>query len=381
MTGWRKRDRITNDGRAGPDLNLERGTAIGANAAQQYTRCAQRGWLSETKMKTLAASIVAIMGILLLGTASAGDVITLRFSHVVAPDTPKGMGAEKFKELAELYTRGKVRVEVYPRAQLYKDQEELEALQLGAVEMVAPSLAKFGPLGSKEFEIFDLPYLFPDRAALRAVTQGPIGRELLQGLESKGIRGLAYWDNGFKIMSASRPILMPKDLVGLRMRIQPSRVLQAQMTTLGIVPQVIPLPEVYQALQTGVIDGTENPPSNMLVQKLHEVQSHATLSNHGYLGYAVIVNKAFWDGLPRDVRAALEKAMDEATAYTNRVAETANEAALAEMRASGKTQFHEQTPEERQAWIAALAPVYAEVAGRLGADRINAIRTATGMTQ
>lgn len=332
-------------------------------------------------MKAVAALIMATVGMLLTGTSQAAEVITLRFSHVVAPDTPKGRGAQKFKELAELYTSGKVKVEVYPLATLYKDQEELEALQLGAVEMVAPSLAKFGPLGAREFEIFDLPYLFADRNALRAVTQGSIGKELLDGLESKGIRGLAFWDNGFKIMSANRPIRMPQDLVGLRMRIQPSLVLQAQMTALGVAPQVIPLPEVYQALQMGVIDGTENPPSNMLVQKLHEVQPYATLSNHGYLGYAVIVNKAFWDGLPRDVRAALERAMTEATAYTNGIAEIANDQALAEMKATGKTQFHEQTAEERQAWMAALAPVYAKAADRIGKDRIDAIRAVTGMTQ
>jgi C4-dicarboxylate-binding protein DctP len=333
-------------------------------------------------MKTLATLAVTALGVLLgLGAASAADPITLRFSHVVAPHTPKGKGAEKFKELAERYTNGRVKVEVHPSAQLYKDSEELEALQLGAVEMVAPSLAKFGPLGAKEFEVFDLPYLFPDRMALRAVTQGPIGKDLLAGLESKGIRGLAFWDNGFKIMSAKRPIGMPGDLAGLRMRIQPSRVLHAQMRALGVVPQVIPLPEVYQALQMGVIDGTENPPSNMLAQKIHEVQPHATLSNHGYLGYAVIVNKAFWDGLPSDVRAALEKAMAEATAYTNNIAESDNERALAAMKAAGTTQFHTQTPAERQAWMAALAPVYADVAARIGKDRIDAIRATTGMTQ
>jgi C4-dicarboxylate-binding protein DctP len=283
--------------------------------------------------------------------------------------------------LAEAYTHGKVKVEVYPLAQLYKDQEELEALQLGAVEMVAPSLAKFGPLGAKEFEVFDLPYLFPDTAALRAVTQGPIGQSMLRGLESKGIYALAFWDNGFKIMSAMKPIRTPEDFLGLRMRIQPSRVLQAQMKALGVVPQVIPLPEVYQTLQTGVIDGTENPPWNMLERRLHEVQPHATISNHGYLGYAVIVNKGFWDGLPSDVRAALEKAMAEATAYTNSVAEHDNEHALAVMKAAGTTHFHVQTAKEREAWIAALKPVYADVAARIGKDRIDAIRAVTGMTQ
>jgi C4-dicarboxylate-binding protein DctP len=333
-------------------------------------------------MKTIASWLIAMLSaVLAFAPASAADPIRLRFSHVVAPDMPKGKGAAKFKELAEAYTGGKVKVEVYPLAQLYKDQEELEALQLGAVEMVAPSLAKFGPLGAKEFELFDLPYLFADRAALRAVTQGPIGRDLLKGLESKGIRGLAFWDNGFKIMSANRPIRMPEDLAGLRMRIQPSRVLQAQMKALGVVPQVIPLPEVYQTLQMEVIDGTENPPSNMLVQKLHEVQPHATISNHGYLGYAVIVNKAFWDGLPSDVRAALEKAMAEATAYTNSISETDNAKALEAMKAAGTTSFHVQTLEEKKAWMAALAPVYADVAARIGQDRIDAVLAVTGMTQ
>ncbi|MFA5899253.1 MAG: TRAP transporter substrate-binding protein [Hyphomicrobium sp.] len=333
-------------------------------------------------MKTpVIIAVIALSVLLGCGGASAGEPITLRFSHVVAPDTPKGMGAEKFKELAERYTDGRVKVEVYPLSQLYRDSEELEALQLGAVEMVAPSLAKFGPLGAREFEVFDLPYLFPDRAALRAVTQGPIGKDLLKGLESKGIRGLAFWDNGFKIMSANKPIRMPEDLVGLRMRIQPSRVLQAQMEALGVVPQVIPLPEVYQALQMGVLDGTENPPSNMLVQKIFEVQAYATLSNHGYLGYAVIVNKSFWDGLPSDVRASLNKAMREATDYTNNIAESVNAQALAAMKATGKTQFHEQTLAEKRAWIAALAPVYSDVASRIGKDRIDAIRAATGVTQ
>lgn len=339
------------------------------------------GGLSVSKMKSLAALIIATLGLLLAGQSQAGEAIVLRFSHVVAPDTPKGLGAEKFKELAERYTQGRVKVEVYPLAQLYRDQEELEAVQLGAVEMVAPSLAKFGPLGIKEFEVFDLPYLFPGWAALHAVTQGTIGKELLAGLDSKGIRGLAFWDNGFKIMSANRPIHMPQDLAGLRMRIQPSRVLQAQMKTLGVVPQIIPLPAVHQALEMGVTDGTENPPSNMLVQRLSEVQPHATLSNHGYLGYAVIVNKAFWDGLPRDIRSALERAMREATQYTNRIAETANAEALAKMKAAGTTLFHEQTSAEREAWIKALEPVYADVAARIGKDRIDAIRAVTGLTQ
>ena len=257
--------------------------------------------------------VVALAAAVTMTGAFAQAPIVIKFSHVVATDTPKGQAAERFKMLAEKATGGKVKVEVYPNSQLYKDKEELEALQLGAVQMLAPSLAKFGPLGAKEFEVFDLPYIFPTKQALYNVTDGPIGKSLLQKLEPKGITGLAFWDNGFKVMSANKPMQMPADFKGMKMRIQSSKVLEAQMRALGANPQVLAFSEVYQALQTGVVDGTENPPSNMYTQKMHEVQKHVTMSNHGYLGYAVIVNKKFWDGLPADIRAQLEKAMADAS--------------------------------------------------------------------
>ncbi len=310
--------------------------------------------------------------------AIAADPIVIKFSHVVAPDTPKGKGADKFKELAEKYTNGAVKVEVYPNSQLYKDKEELEALQLGAVQMLAPSLAKFGPLGLKEFEVFDLPYIFPDYDALHKVTYGPIGKELLDKLGEKGIQGLAFWDNGFKIMSANSPLRTPDDFLGLKMRIQSSKVLEAEMSALGAVPQVMAFSEVYQALQTGVVDGTENPPSNMYTQKMNEVQKHATLSNHGYLGYAVIVNKKFWDELPADVRGNLDKAMAEATEYANGIAKAENDQALEAMKAAGTTEFHELTADERAAWRKALLTVHDEMADRIGADLVKRVQQETG---
>lgn len=308
--------------------------------------------------------------------ARAADPVTIRFSHVVAPNTPKGKGAEKFRQLAEAYTAGAVRVEVYPNSQLYKQNEQLEALQLGAVQILAPSLSEFGPLGIRQFEAFDLPSIFPDTAALRKVTDGPIGRELLGLLESKGILGLAYWDNGFKIMSANSALRVPDDFLGLKMRIQSSKVLEAQMTALGAVPQVLAFSEVYQALQTGVVDGTENPPSNMYTQKMHEVQKHATLSNHGYLGYATIVNKQFWDGLAEPVRAGLSRAMAEATVFTNQIAQDENARALAAMRAAGRTTFHDMTPDERAAWLKVLLPVHQQMAGRIGKDLVDRLHRA-----
>ncbi|MFZ1107241.1 MAG: TRAP transporter substrate-binding protein [Rhodomicrobium sp.] len=324
----------------------------------------------------LAAAAIVAAAFPLAATAQAP--ILIKFSHVVAPDTPKGKGANKFKELAEKYTDGKVKVEVYPNSQLYKDKEEVEALQLGAVQMLAPSLSKFGPLGAKEFEAFDLPYIFPDYAALRRVTDGPIGRDMLKKLESKGILGLAFWDNGFKVISANKPIRTPDDMLGLKMRIQSSKVLEAEMKALGAVPQMLAFAEVYQALQTGVVDGTENPPSNMYTQKMHEVQKYATLTNHGYLGYAVIVNKAFWEGLPAGIRASLEKAVAEATQYANNISQKENEDSLEAMKKSGKTEFYAPTGKERQAWIDALKPVHKEMSSRIGKDLLQKIYQTTG---
>jgi len=324
-------------------------------------------------MKLTKLLCAAAIGCLMASPALAQNQIVIKFSHVVAPETPKGKGAEKFKELAEQRTGGKVKVEVYPNSQLYKDKEELEALQLGAVQMLAPSLAKFGPLGAKEFEVFDLPYIFPSKDVLVKVTTGPVGKQLFQKLESKGIVGLAYWDNGFKILSANKPLIKPEDAKGMKMRIQSSKVLEAQMRALSALPQVMAFSEVYQALQTGVVDGTENPPSNMYTQKMHEVQKHATLTNHGYLGYAVIVNKKFWDGLPADVRTQLEGAMKDATEFANAIAQKENDDSLAAMKASGKTQFHEPTKEELDAWRKALLPVHKDVESRVGKDLMQAI--------
>ena len=251
-------------------------------------------------------------------------------------------------------------------------------MQLGAVQMLAPSLAKFGPLGVQQFELFDLPMLFRDRNDLRKVTEGELGKHLLSLLEPKGIKGLAYWDNGFKIMSANSPVIVPDDFLGLKMRIQSSKILEAQMEALGAVPQVMAFSEVYQALQTGVVDGTENPPSNMYTQKMNEVQKHATVSRHGYLGYAVIVNKQFWDGLPEDVRANLEKAMAEATVYANGIAEEENDKSLQAMKDAGTTEFHDMTEEERAEWYEVLKPVHEKMADRIGPELIQQAYQAIG---
>jgi len=324
----------------------------------------------------LAAALAA--AVLPLTPAFAQAPIVIKFSHVVAENTPKGKGALKFKELAEKATGGKVKVEVYPNSTLYKDAEEMNALQLGSVQMLAPSLAKFGPLGVREFEVFDLPYLFDNYDELHKITRGAVGKQLLDKLQSKGIIGLAYWDNGFKDMSANKPLRTPADFRGLKMRIQSSKVLDTQMRALGAVPQVMAFSEVYQALQTGVVDGTENPPSNLYTQKMHEVQKFLTLSDHGYLGYAVIVNKKFWDGLPADIRKTLEGAMADATKYADDIAKKENDDALEAVKKSGKTQIISLTADEKKAWKKALVKVHQENESRIGKDLIQSIYKETG---
>ncbi|MFZ6677126.1 TRAP transporter substrate-binding protein [Undibacterium sp. Tian12W] len=320
------------------------------------------------KLKSVLFSLLAAS--LVSGAAFAQAPIVIKFSHVVSNDTPKGKAAERFKELAEKATKGRVKVEIYANSTLYKDKEELEALQLGAVQMLAPSLAKFGPLGVKEFEVFDLPYIFPSKDVLYAVTEGAIGKDLMKKLEPKGIIGLGFWDNGFKVMSANKPMHLPADMKGQKLRIQSSKVLDAQMRALGANPQVLAFSEVYQALQTGVVDGTENPPSNLYTQKMHEVQKHVTVTNHGYLGYAVIVNKKFWDGLPADIRAQLDEAMKSATKYANAIAQQENDNALEAVKKSGKTTVYVLTDKEKAEWRKALLPVQKEMEGRIGKDLI-----------
>ncbi|HET9024929.1 MAG TPA: DctP family TRAP transporter solute-binding subunit, partial [Burkholderiaceae bacterium] len=217
-----------------------------------------------------------------------------------------------------------------------------------------------------------------DYDELHKVTEGAAGKALFKKLESKGIVGLAYWDNGFKIMTANKPMKVPTDCKGLKIRIQSSQVLAAQMKALGALPQTMAFSEVYQAMQTGVVDGGENTPSNVFTQKMHEVQKHITLTDHGYIGYAVITNKKFWDGLPADVRTALEAAMAEATKYANLIAKQENDDALARIKSSGKSAVYTPTKEERAAWKKALVPVHKEMESRIGRDTILGVYKETG---
>ena len=297
---------------------------------------------------------------------------------MVASDTPKGKAADKFKELAEKYTNGKVKVEVYPNSTLYKDKEELEALQLGAVQMLAPSNSKFGPIGIKEFEVFDLPYILPDLKTLRKVTDGPLGARLLKLLDSKGMTGLAYWDNGFKQMSANKKLLDPADYKGLKFRIQSSKVLEAQFRTLGAIPQVMAFSDVYQALQTGVVDGQENTWSNIYTQKMHEVQKYMTVDQSRLYRLRRGREQEVL-GRPAGRHSRRTEQGDEGShrVRQRRVGQD-NDEALEAIKKAGKTEIITLTPDQDEAMRKAMMPVYKDVASRVGQPLIDEFLKETG---
>ncbi|NMG28945.1 DctP family TRAP transporter solute-binding subunit [Aromatoleum evansii] len=327
-------------------------------------------------MRTIIA-LTAAVGIAFSGGAFAQSPIVIKFAHVAAADTPKGRAAEHFKKVAEERTKGRVKVEIYANSTLYKDKEELEALQMGSVHMLAPVAGKFGPAGVKEFEVFDLPYIFPNDAALHRITQGPIGASLLKKLEPRGFVGLSYWDAGFRVLSSNKPIRTPDQAKGQKIRINSSKVNQSIMKSIGALPQTMAFSEVYQALQTGVVDGADGNLSNLYTQKQYEVQKHLTLTNHTYSGYVVVANKPFWDKLPADIRTELEAAVKDATEFNRKVAVEDDAKSLAAIKASGKTEVHTPSPQEKDAWMKAMMPVQEEMAPRVGRELIDAIRKET----
>jgi C4-dicarboxylate-binding protein DctP len=313
-----------------------------------------------------AAAILAATSV-----AAAQTPIVIKFSHVVAEKTPKGQAALTFKEEAERLLPGKVKVEVYPNSQLFGDAKEMEALALGDVQFISTSLSKFDKF-TKKIQLFDLPFLFEDNAAVDRFQASAEGKALLKSMESKNFLGLAYWHNGQKQMSANKPLIAPGDAKGLKFRIQQSDILAAQFQALGATPQKLAFSEVYQALQVGTVDGQENTWSNMLSQKFHEVQKHITETNHGVIDYMVLVNAKWWNGLPKDIRDGLSKAMDSATTTNNEVAEKLNTDARAKISASGVTTIHTLTPAQRAEWQKAMKPVWAKFEGEIGKDLIAA---------
>jgi len=327
--------------------------------------------------RLLGGALVASALVAFAGTAAAQPIV-IKFSHVVAEKTPKGQGALKFKELAEKKLPGKVEVQVFPSSQLFGDAKELEALLLGDVHLIAPSLSKFDRY-TKKLQVFDLPFMFPNTEALDKFQASPQGMDLLTVMKSKGLLGLAYWHNGMKQLSTNKPQLTrPEDVKGLKFRIQASDVLEAQFRAVGANPQKMAFAEVYQALQTGVVDGQENTWSNIYSQKFFEVQQTIAETNHGVVEYMVVTNAKWWDGLPADVRKGLAEAMAEATKFANDLAGSINAADRKKIQEAGKAKIVTLSKEDVAAWQKAMDPVWKKFEPGIGKDLIEAAQKAGG---
>ena len=325
-------------------------------------------------MKMLFAS--ALVAAFALAGPALAQPIVIKFSHVVAEHTPKGQGALKFKELAEKKLPGKVQVQVFPSSQLFGDAKEMEALLLGDVQFIAPSLSKFDRY-TKKIQIFDLPFLFDDIEAVDRFQSSAEGQSLLNAIKSKGLQGVAYWHNGMKQLSTNKDKLQrPEDVKGLKFRIQASDVLEAQFRAVGANPQKMAFAEVYQALQTGVVDGQENTWSNIYSQKFHEVQKTIANTNHGVIDYMVVTNAKWWDGLPADIRKGLSEAMAEATKYTNDLANELNERDRKRIVEAGKAKVVQLSKDDVAAWRKAMLPVWTKFEGDIGKDLIDAAQKA-----
>ena len=320
------------------------------------------------KSKLVFAAVVTAFSV---STAFAAPMV-IKFSHVVAEATPKGQAALKFKELAEKALPGKVEVQVFPSSQLFGDAKEMEAVLLGDVHFIAPSLSKFARW-TKKLQVFDLPFLFDDIAAVDRFQHTATGKALLDSMLSKNIKGLGYWHNGMKQLSTNKDQLKrPEDTKGLKFRIQQSDVLEAQFRALNSNPQKMAFSEVYQALQTGVVDGQENTWSNIYSQKFYEVQKTIAVTNHGLVDYMVITNAKWWNGLPADIRNGLQKAMEEATAFGNGKADEFNERDRKRIAEAGKAKIQELSKDDVAAWRKAMEPVWKKFENDIGKDLIQA---------
>ena len=322
-------------------------------------------------LNKLVTKLTSLAAVTLLSLNLSAAPIEIKFSHVVADNTPKGQMAKKFKELVESRLPGKVEVKVFPNSQLFGDNKVLEAMLLGDVQLAAPSLSKFQKY-TKNLQVFDLPFLFADMDAVERFQNGPEGQKLLTSLEKKGLVGLGYLHNGMKQLSSSQPLKVPADASGLKFRIMTSDVLAAQFEALDANPVKKPFSEVFTLLQTKAIDGQENTWSNIYSKKFFEVQEYITESNHGVLDYLVVTSKEFWMTLPDDIRPVVKESLAEAIAFGNKIA---GDKAMSDKQAiidSRRSKVLTLTNAERQQWVQAMKPVWAKFEDEIGKATIEA---------
>ena len=318
-----------------------------------------------------------MVSLALLASMSFAAEYVIKFSHVVSPNTPKGKAADYFAKRVEELSHGRIKVEVYPNAQLGKDKVVLRKMKFNTVQMAAPSFSKFTGL-VPQLGLFDLPFLFKNEDHLHRVLDGKVGQKLLDMVTKKGYVALAYWDNGFKQLTDSKkPLIKPSDCKGLKFRVMSSKVLIEQFKALGAIPVVLPFSEVYSALQQGVVDGQENTISNIYTKKFYEVQRYMTMSNHGYLGYMVVMSKKFWNKLPADLKAVVKQAIKDATAKERVWAKELNNDQLNKIKEyakkTGKLQIDYLTPEQRAVWEKKLRSIYPKFYNTIGKNLIEEV--------
>jgi C4-dicarboxylate-binding protein DctP len=313
---------------------------------------------------------LAVSATPVLANCDAGEIV-IKFSHVTNTDKhPKGIAAALLEKRVNEQMNGKACMQVFPNSTLYDDKKVLEAMLSGDVQLAAPSLSKFEKF-TKKFRIFDLPFVFEDVAAVDRFQNSEDGEKLLNSMKRRGLKGLAFWHNGMKQMSANRPLIKPEDAKGLKFRVQASDVLVAQFEQLGASPQKMSFKEVYGGLQTKVIDGQENTWSNIYGKKFFEVQDGVTETNHGILDYLLVTSTKWWDGLPDDVRTQLAGIIKEVTQERNDESTKVNNANKQNVIDAGSV-VRTLTPEQRQAWVDAMKPVWKQFEGDIGADLMDA---------
>ncbi len=322
-------------------------------------------------LMTAAAASLVVTGATGAQAACDEGELVIKFSHVTNTDKhPKGIAATLLAERVNAEMNGKACMEVFPSSTLYNDDQVLEALLQGDVQLAAPSLSKFEQF-TKKFRIFDLPFMFRDIDAVDAFQNSDAGQAMKESMTRRGLLGLAFWHNGMKQMSANKPLVNPGDAKGLKFRVQNSEVLKAQMAALGGSPQPMAFSEVYGALQTGVVDGQENTWSNIYGQKFFEVQDGITETNHGVIDYLVVTNVDWWEGLDADLRDQLATIIAEVTETRNAESFKVNQQAKQAIIDAGGT-VRELTAEQRAAWVDTMKPVWEEFVKDVGQANIDA---------
>jgi C4-dicarboxylate-binding protein DctP len=323
---------------------------------------------SRRRIVAIAAGLAAMCGLL----TSAHSQVLIKVGHDQPEPSTHHQAALKWKELVETRTGGKIKVQVFPSSQLGSGVQMVEQVQAGALEVAILPTAWIAPL-APSVQVLDLPFLFPSRDVAHRVIDGPAGDAILQPLEKVNIKGIVFWESGFKQFTGNFPIKQPADYKGTKIRTMPAPVIMEQFKAFGATPTMINFSELYSALQQKVVDGQENPIATIANMRFFEVQKHLTLSDHGFIAYVFMINKPFLERLPADQRETLLSTAREASKYQRELIRKAEQAHLEQFRKAG-LEIITLTPEQRSEFEKASRPVYDWYTAKFGTETIDLIR-------